>query len=679
MSCLRKRLLEAKLSHLQSTPFFVYVEESDLQQLARAFTLHRFVPAQPIPESPFYVLVRGELSIVNKSDKKVLCNKKQGAFFSRRAGLVEVVSSKSGSQSRFSSRLSRASKVDRRSSAKMGDSTDNAPSLRSPASLASSRSSSRFTASKASLAEATTAVIARTEGEVMLLTPVAFTRFMARASEASNLGVRSMMSTNIESMLLRVPFIRDAALAATAVRALGDLCSYTALDAGASVFEQGDDGSEFYMILHGSVDVTIDRKAFEAESPAMAGAASLGMSEAEKQSRPERFKAASIKAGQCFGEMALVIDAKRSASANAAERSLFLAVSKENFRSFIGVAPALEASVNSYTKTRLLERYRALRVPFFADMGEEHIQRASELSSLVHLQPGEIICRQGEPGEAFYVVLDGEVRVRQVPSNKMVAGGINSRRDSDDPGAARGDDLSYSSTGSVGSTSSKAGGGNAFADLTKAKDVDVLRSGRYFGEISVMLPDTMCTATCSAAEASKCTLLALPRAAFQQLFGHDRSLIAELHLKLMRKECALSHVLNHKLARPLFEKKLQAEYADEALQFYDGVAAYAQRPTAELPAAARALVDEFVRKGAPQEVNIPDEQRKEILANLEASCTSTLFARAQKEAYDLMARDTYRRFVREDEFQALLDTLGSYKGKTSLAQVNLTSIKVELV
>ena len=37
------------------------------------------------------------------------------------------------------------------------------------------------------------------------------------------------------------------------------------------------------------------------------------------------------------------------------------------------------------------------------------------------------------------------------------------------------------------------------------------------------------------------------------------------------------------------------------------------------------------------------------------------------------------RFVREDEFQALLDTLGSYKGKTSLAQVNLTSIKVELV
>ena len=54
----------------------------------------------------------------------------------------------------------------------------------------------------------------------------------------------------------------------------------------------------------------------------------------------------------------------------------------------------------------------------------------------------------------------------------------------------------------------------------------------------------------------------------------------------MRKECALTHVLNHKLARPLFEKKLKEEYADEALQFFDGVTSFAQRPPAELPAAS---------------------------------------------------------------------------------------------
>ena len=284
----------------------------------------------------------------------------------------------------------------------------------------------------------------------------------------------------------------------------------------------------------------------------------------------------------------------------------------------------------------------------------------------------------------------GEVRVRQVPSDATVAGGINSRRDSDESAAAlalsssprAGDASSYASTGSAsGSCSGKA---SVISDLSRARDVDVLRSGRYFGEIAIMLPDTMCTATCSAAEHGKCTLLSLPRAAFLELFAHDASLIAELHLKLMRRECALAHVLNHKLARPLFERKLREEYADEALRFFDGAAAFAQRPPAdaELPAAARALVDEFVRKGAPQEVNLPDGQRKEILASLEGgdcTITPTLFARAQREAYHLMARDAYRRFVREAEFQALLDTLGSYKGKTSLAQLNLTAINVELV
>ena len=285
----------------------------------------------------------------------------------------------------------------------------------------------------------------------------------------------------------------------------------------------------------------------------------------------------------------------------------------------------------------------------------------------------------------------GEVRVRQVPSDATVAGGINSRRDSDESAAAlalsssprAGDDASlYASTGSVGGSCS--GKASVVSDLSRARDVDVLRSGRYFGEIAIMLPDTMCTATCSAAERGKCTLLSLPRAAFRELFAHDASLIAELHLKLMRRECALAHVLNHKLARPLFERKLRAEYADEALRFFDGAAAFAQRPPADagLPAAARALVDEFVRKGAPQEVNLPDGQRKEILASLEGgdcTITPTLFARAQREAYHLMARDAYRRFVREAEFQALLDTLGSYKGKTSLAQLNLTAINVELV
>eukprot|EP00964_Phaeocystis_antarctica_P150143 scaffold117511_cov66-Phaeocystis_antarctica.AAC.2 len=50
---------------------------------------------------------------------------------------------------------------------------------------------------------------------------------------------------------------------------------------------------------------------------------------------------------------------------------------------------------------------------------------------------------------------------------------------------------------------------------------------------------------------------------------------------------------------------------------------------------------------------------------------------ARKEAYKLMSRDTFRRFVREDEYQCLVQELGSYKGSTSLAAMSLSNVKLE--
>ena len=68
------------------------------------------------------------------------------------------------------------------------------------------------------------------------------------------------------------------------------------------------------------------------------------------------------------------------------------------------------------------------------------------------------------------------------------------------------------------------------------KLLEVMQQGRYFGEIAIMLgQDAKCTASCIA-NGSKCTLLALPRAAFYELFGRDTGRLAELHIRLMRQE-----------------------------------------------------------------------------------------------------------------------------------------------
>ena len=90
MPCGSRRAFILKLQSLKSTPFFVYVQEEDFGMLARSFTAHRFSKGQVMPESPFYLVVRGELDIVLKGTPDILCTKHQGAFFSRNAGIVEV-------------------------------------------------------------------------------------------------------------------------------------------------------------------------------------------------------------------------------------------------------------------------------------------------------------------------------------------------------------------------------------------------------------------------------------------------------------------------------------------------------------------------------------------------------------------------------------------------------------
>ena len=92
MSCLgrTRHTVVDKLKILKSTPFLFYLDEADLELLASCFTVQHVRRNQTVPESPFYLLLRGELAVVSKKDNITLCTKQNGAFFSRRAGMVEV-------------------------------------------------------------------------------------------------------------------------------------------------------------------------------------------------------------------------------------------------------------------------------------------------------------------------------------------------------------------------------------------------------------------------------------------------------------------------------------------------------------------------------------------------------------------------------------------------------------
>ena len=56
-----------------------------------------------------------------------------------------------------------------------------------------------------------------------------------------------------------------------------------------------------------------------------------------------------------------------------------------------------------------LDRIRA--VPLFADADDKHLEGIAQLCTQVHAAQGAALCREGEPGAEFFVLLEGTVTV----------------------------------------------------------------------------------------------------------------------------------------------------------------------------------------------------------------------------------------------------------------------------
>ncbi len=60
------------------------------------------------------------------------------------------------------------------------------------------------------------------------------------------------------------------------------------------------------------------------------------------------------------------------------------------------------------------------RVPLFADLSEEDLERLYQMAKTVSIPAGELVFEEGSPGDALYVVLDGELEVSKRQSGQDV-------------------------------------------------------------------------------------------------------------------------------------------------------------------------------------------------------------------------------------------------------------------
>ena len=120
---------------------------------------------------------------------------------------------------------------------------------------------------------------------------------------------------------------------------------------------------------------------------------------------------ATLGAGDLFGEMTCLNFYPRSATVRAVEHTTLIEMLRPVLQILLrskGFRSYLDASY----RARALETH--LRsIPVFAGVSDDFIEHLRPRVDLLHVAPGEIICRQGEPADSFFLVRLGFVKVAQ--------------------------------------------------------------------------------------------------------------------------------------------------------------------------------------------------------------------------------------------------------------------------
>ena len=147
--------------------------------------------------------------------------------------------------------------------------------------------------------------------------------------------------------------------------------------AGQVVIEQGEEGDNFYIVEAGRYAVEVDGK-----------------------------EVVQIGPGGSFGELALMYNAPRAATVRALDNGILYAVDRFTFRRvIIDLAHEKRCKYMDFLKSLplLASTLSDLEIGKIADALEE-VQFSA---------PGDLVIKQGDPGDAFYIVLDGTAAVHR--------------------------------------------------------------------------------------------------------------------------------------------------------------------------------------------------------------------------------------------------------------------------
>ncbi|WKY14174.1 hypothetical protein Q1695_000042 [Nippostrongylus brasiliensis] len=114
-------------------------------------------------------------------------------------------------------------------------------------------------------------------------------------------------------------------------------------------------------------------------------------------------------------------------------------------------------------------------------------------------------------------------------------------------------------------------------------------------------------------------------------------------------------LLNHKYGCSLFREFLKKEFSDENVDFWLECEEFKKMKEGKKATIQRAhdIFKEYIAAAAPKEVNLDSDTRAATKAAMESGCKSDTFSLAQSRIEQLMAKDSYRRFLRDNLYLSL--------------------------
>jgi len=208
------------------------------------------------------------------------------------------------------------------------------------------------------------------------------------------------------------------------------------VEANTKLIEQGDDGDVLYVVQEGQMDCY------------------------KKQPDGEDKLVKECKAGDAFGELALLYNCPRAASVKAHDRCVLWQLDRETFNHIVR---------NSACKRR--ERYEEFlkSVPILKSMEAYEMSSMCDALQTVTFKQGETIVKQGDTGDTFFILEEGECRVDKV-----------------------------------------------YVQNTPAQEVMQYKSGDYFGELALLMNEPRAASVIASTD---CRLLTLSRRTFKMLLG----------------------------------------------------------------------------------------------------------------------------------------------------------------